>query len=155
MCIRDSVSTESKIQEFLEHECLPTDFFKTQQIHNMIWKIGIRKFLSQSMLLGWELGDKTVRERGFHRNFNDSLIGLWSNLAERCAPHEKWSHINFQDSWAIQRETWVRNASRERHQANLKKLSKFSYRLSLRLSLIHIWRCRRSTLCRSRWSPYH
>ena len=23
------------------------------------------------------------------------------------------------------------------------------------LSLIHIWRCRRSTLCRSRWSPYH
>ena len=25
----------------------------------------------------------------------------------------------------------------------------------IRLSLIHIWRCRRSTLCRSRWSPYH
>ena len=25
----------------------------------------------------------------------------------------------------------------------------------LKLSLIHIWRCRRSTLCRSRWSPYH
>ena len=25
----------------------------------------------------------------------------------------------------------------------------------LYLSLIHIWRCRRSTLCRSRWSPYH
>ena len=25
----------------------------------------------------------------------------------------------------------------------------------VRLSLIHIWRCRRSTLCRSRWSPYH
>ena len=23
------------------------------------------------------------------------------------------------------------------------------------LSLIHIRRCRRSTLCRSRWSPYH
>ena len=27
--------------------------------------------------------------------------------------------------------------------------------LSFFLSLIHIWRCRRSTLCRSRWSPYH
>ena len=26
---------------------------------------------------------------------------------------------------------------------------------SINLSLIHIWRCRRSTLCRSRWSPYH
>ena len=25
----------------------------------------------------------------------------------------------------------------------------------LALSLIHIWRCRRYSLCRSRWSPYH
>ena len=25
----------------------------------------------------------------------------------------------------------------------------------INLSLIHICRCRRSTLCRSRWSPYH
>ena len=28
-------------------------------------------------------------------------------------------------------------------------------RTGVTLSLIHIWRCRRSTLCRSRWSPYH
>ena len=27
--------------------------------------------------------------------------------------------------------------------------------ITIKLSLIHIWRCRRSTLCRSRWSPYH
>ena len=27
--------------------------------------------------------------------------------------------------------------------------------VSLNLSLIHIWRCRRSYACRSRWSPYH
>ncbi len=26
---------------------------------------------------------------------------------------------------------------------------------SINLFLIHIRRCRRSTLCRSRWSPYH
>ena len=26
---------------------------------------------------------------------------------------------------------------------------------TLYLSLIHIWRCRRYSLCRSRWSPYH
>ena len=25
----------------------------------------------------------------------------------------------------------------------------------IKLSLIHIWRCRRSYACRSRWSPYH
>ena len=30
-----------------------------------------------------------------------------------------------------------------------------SWLIFLNLSLIHIWRCRRSTLCRSRWSPYH
>ena len=29
------------------------------------------------------------------------------------------------------------------------------HRSVVQLSLIHIWRCRRSTLCRSRWSPYH
>ena len=30
-----------------------------------------------------------------------------------------------------------------------------NFKLVDKLSLIHIWRCRRSTLCRSRWSPYH
>ena len=29
------------------------------------------------------------------------------------------------------------------------------YLFQLYLSLIHIWRCRRYSLCRSRWSPYH
>ena len=33
--------------------------------------------------------------------------------------------------------------------------SVFSSISHINLSLIHIWRCRRSTLCRSRWSPYH
>eukprot|EP00826_Nyctotherus_ovalis_P011633 TRINITY_DN13027_c0_g1_i13.p2 TRINITY_DN13027_c0_g1~~TRINITY_DN13027_c0_g1_i13.p2 ORF type:complete len:118 (+),score=14.86 TRINITY_DN13027_c0_g1_i13:125-478(+) len=31
----------------------------------------------------------------------------------------------------------------------------YAYGYILYLSLIHICRCRRSTLCRSRWSPYH
>ena len=35
-------------------------------------------------------------------------------------------------------------------------ISKWGWRTAmLGLSLIHICRCRRSTLCRSRWSPYH
>ena len=33
--------------------------------------------------------------------------------------------------------------------------AQFSFPVAGGLSLIHIWRCRRSTLCRSRWSPYH
>eukprot|EP00826_Nyctotherus_ovalis_P046937 TRINITY_DN5344_c0_g1_i6.p1 TRINITY_DN5344_c0_g1~~TRINITY_DN5344_c0_g1_i6.p1 ORF type:complete len:241 (+),score=7.44 TRINITY_DN5344_c0_g1_i6:543-1265(+) len=37
-----------------------------------------------------------------------------------------------------------------------RRSKKYCYRESeLLLSLIHICRCRRSTLCRSRWSPYH
>ena len=31
----------------------------------------------------------------------------------------------------------------------------FMGRSGLKLSLIHIWRCRRYAVCRSRWSPYH
>ena len=30
-----------------------------------------------------------------------------------------------------------------------------SQQSAVSLSLIHIWRCRRDVLCRSRWSPYH
>ena len=33
--------------------------------------------------------------------------------------------------------------------------SVYFYVYILYLSLIHIWRCRRYSLCRSRWSPYH
>ena len=38
-----------------------------------------------------------------------------------------------------------------------RKLPDFLTKLpsSVHLSLIHIWRCRRSYACRSRWSPYH
>ena len=34
-------------------------------------------------------------------------------------------------------------------------LQHINNKITKNLSLIHIWRCRRSTLCRSRWSPYH
>ena len=36
-----------------------------------------------------------------------------------------------------------------------KRTTIFRQFTSLNLSLIHIWRCRRSYACRSRWSPYH
>eukprot|EP00826_Nyctotherus_ovalis_P065842 TRINITY_DN9694_c0_g1_i19.p1 TRINITY_DN9694_c0_g1~~TRINITY_DN9694_c0_g1_i19.p1 ORF type:complete len:373 (-),score=120.89 TRINITY_DN9694_c0_g1_i19:25-1119(-) len=43
------------------------------------------------------------------------------------------------------------SAKKTSTQKNIKKVK----RVVMRLSLIHICRCRRSTLCRSRWSPYH
>ena len=38
---------------------------------------------------------------------------------------------------------------------HLPQIAAFAENHYLVLSLIHICRCRRSTLCRSRWSPYH
>ena len=38
---------------------------------------------------------------------------------------------------------------------DIRRCSSFMRAFLRTLSLIHIWRCRRSTLCRSRWSPYH
>ena len=35
------------------------------------------------------------------------------------------------------------------------RVTKFSPLAVWKLSLIHIWRCRRIERCRSRWSPYH
>ena len=37
----------------------------------------------------------------------------------------------------------------------LERLTSRADRENQCLSLIHIWRCRRCALCRSRWSPYH
>ena len=35
-------------------------------------------------------------------------------------------------------------------------ISVWTFKSSIKtLSLIHIWRCRRPAMCRSRWSPYH
>ena len=49
----------------------------------------------------------------------------------------------------------VSDAIHERKIKFLTKLQHSENTICKLLSLIHIWRCRRSTLCRSRWSPYH
>ena len=49
-------------------------------------------------------------------------------------------------------EVWFSEVSPRPHDTGMVTL--ISQDLS-ELSLIHICRCRRSTLCRSRWSPYH
>ena len=76
-----------------------------------------------------------------------------SKLDDRHRPddrrHSRWHH---------------RNPARTRLPRHCKRLAEklregcgilFPLPLPPLLSLIHIWRCRRSTLCRSRWSPYH
>eukprot|EP00826_Nyctotherus_ovalis_P044671 TRINITY_DN4840_c0_g1_i3.p2 TRINITY_DN4840_c0_g1~~TRINITY_DN4840_c0_g1_i3.p2 ORF type:complete len:112 (-),score=28.67 TRINITY_DN4840_c0_g1_i3:20-355(-) len=54
-------------------------------------------------------------------------------------------------------ELYVEKNVYKRYEKALKLYSNIHRKNSadLLLSLIHICRCRRSTLCRSRWSPYH
>ena len=88
-----------------------------------------------------------------------------------CAPCTKntfWGLVPGPEtvSSLFQLQIWHSYAKKDRLLANI---AKYSWRnefwispcilrdncTALQLSLIHIWRCRRSTLCRSRWSPYH
>ena len=51
-------------------------------------------------------------------------------------------------------EMCIRDRSRHLYVSLDHKTFYFTHIIS-NLSLIHIWRCRRYSLCRSRWSPYH
>ena len=50
--------------------------------------------------------------------------------------------------------TWFLSFSGKNDAESLCHFVKIPF-LDPKLSLIHIWRCRRYSLCRSRWSPYH
>ena len=85
----------------------------------------------------------------------------WQNETANKFPEKKkvtQNHIFMHAipmKWAF---WWLtsRNISLQCCQHTLLRRRKNShYCLLQTLSLIHIWRCRRSTLCRSRWSPYH
>ena len=77
--------------------------------------------------------------------------------------HHFWLHFSYWNTWTIiPKYIWI-DASKHAEKCKEKirticcHLDKklIEMHLALNLSLIHIWRCRRSTLCRSRWSPYH
>ena len=50
---------------------------------------------------------------------------------------------------------WLRQESHDNSASLFNHCSWVSLWTTLPLSLIHIWRCRRPRVCRSRWSPYH
>ena len=64
-----------------------------------------------------------------------------------------WKPVLFVENW------WDATASTQlianQHGATCRIWQRWGLKSQPNLSLIHIWRCRRSTLCRSRWSPYH
>ena len=74
---------------------------------------------------------------------------------------EIWIHINIEKIvvvkiyFTIYKKNKQTNKQRKKKEKENRKQAYARVDLDLDLSLIHIWRCRRSTLCRSRWSPYH
>ena len=91
--------------------------------------------LSQYFLV---LASEALKRGGRHRRFVTVLL-MWS---------ETVSVINLQTLKSILK-------SAQKCAIFTFKFKNFLGGSLLKLSLIHIWRCRRSTLCRSRWSPYH
>ena len=80
--------------------------------------------------------------------------------------HVKFKIETFSRPWeTCLRKNWIVGIFCSKNQKSKKEIdmdrlpttytSRVNWWTLTRLSLIHIWRCRRSTLCRSRWSPYH
>ena len=74
-----------------------------------------------------------------------TVEALWANIGRNCAVWKRVGHFEckFQGKGGGPPTNF-----------GVRKLS-LGYHAVLFLSLIHIWRCRRSYACRSRWSPYH
>ena len=64
---------------------------------------------------------------------NQHMLIMWTGMRPIESLSLRWSDINLEDGSLLKRKT----------------------KSGKNLSLIHIWRCRRYSLCRSRWSPYH
>ena len=97
------------------------------------------------------------------------------DLTEKYNQNKKYQLFKFMAEWSIApsicKALIVQNIVLETHlivskdswrsspgiqSETVLKVSRVAGRLSVSLlSLIHIWRCRRYAVCRSRWSPYH
>ena len=110
------------------------------------------------MSLGWH--DEGRTERAWTWPFD--WIGAWFNR-ETSIRRDRNSPFN------CHCKSWRRSTTSHNY-SQLRRFTRFDYcqlwwlitcisslvtQIILKLSLIHIWRCRRSYACRSRWSPYH
>ena len=122
--------------------------------------IGIRKFLENDSfwsVLNWEI----LEHEPFWLSFELRNTGTGTRLTQFWT--EKYWNRNHFDSvlnWEILEHEPVWLSSELRNTGTGTSLNLYFgclnlYFECLNLSLIHIWRCRRYSLCRSRWSPYH
>ena len=117
---------------------------------------------------------RTLARYGFLRGKNGVRTENMEGTKERL--EHIWERLgtpNFSLAWVLEKKKRVRTENTENTEERLehiwdrlgtlnlslgwfpeRKKMGFAQRTQ-RLSLIHIWRCRRSNLCRSRWSSYH
>ena len=89
----------------------------------------------------------TLCNRGDQQVYSIARCTGWGN------PRKSVERYQDHPAGSDQRNDWIRQVVKEKEMDIWWHLR--SNQGKERLSLIHIWRCRRSTLCRSRWSPYH
>eukprot|EP00826_Nyctotherus_ovalis_P014261 TRINITY_DN13956_c0_g3_i2.p4 TRINITY_DN13956_c0_g3~~TRINITY_DN13956_c0_g3_i2.p4 ORF type:complete len:102 (+),score=30.05 TRINITY_DN13956_c0_g3_i2:424-729(+) len=96
-----------------------------------------------------------------HKNFADVITSVdyvrskidLAQLNHLTGQTQLYLKLNFRN---VQDLVATRNTLRPIVEGNKKREEREGiYWQDNNLSLIHICRCRRSTLCRSRWSPYH
>eukprot|EP00826_Nyctotherus_ovalis_P033055 TRINITY_DN26661_c0_g2_i1.p1 TRINITY_DN26661_c0_g2~~TRINITY_DN26661_c0_g2_i1.p1 ORF type:complete len:100 (-),score=11.20 TRINITY_DN26661_c0_g2_i1:9-308(-) len=84
----------------------------------------------------------------FNTNFQASTI---EDLLWTLATTELITRIHLNSDYGVKEKILIEILKSKQ---TVKKLI-VSIPCTLRLSLIHICRCRRYAVCRSRWSPYH
>ena len=107
-------------------------------LYRLIWSPvhSVRRLLIKLCLyLVWSKNISRDWIRTVSRIFIKDTLDLTSNTAFRHGLRRSWKTSYCWRMFSVEPPSWFMDY--------------------ITLSLIHIWRCRRSTLCRSRWSPYH
>ena len=119
--------------------------------------IPTRSELQLPVELSWVESDRAlwIGLKG-SRNYGTPCIMFEGTLNFRLSSFRRGIINTAMDQWRKYLHVCVRAiGGHYEHLLWTNSCKQFAFLCVFGLSLIHIWRCRRSTLCRSRWSPYH
>ena len=119
---------------------------KGGQPHQVCKEIDAYRNNKRTTWSGVQRGKRSIRKASqpVRPGVDSNCKGGYPGVKGAVRPAQNWWEATWRWHTAAVETRKVRHVGRhsERHTGSV-------------LSLIHIWRCRRSTLCRSRWSPYH
>ena len=104
-----------------------------------------------------------LSSRSFNAVSTRCWRGWWSAPTRRMSPWRRTavtppstttsSSTSAHRRWSVKSSQFGRTTPAQLHPWSVSLTTR--WKVLWELSLIHIWRCRRSYACRSRWSPYH